>query len=33
VTPGVGGGILKLVAVVVVGWAALTWALRNRDAL
>jgi hypothetical protein len=33
VTPGVGGGVLKIAAVVVVGLAALTWALRRRDAL
>ncbi len=33
VTPGVGGGVLKLAAVMVVGLAALTWALRRRDAL
>lgn len=33
VTPGVGGGVLKLTAVMVVGIAVLTWALRRRDAL
>lgn len=33
VTPGVGGGVLKIGAVVVVGLAVLTWALRRRDAL
>lgn len=33
VTAGVGGGVLKLGAVVVVGLAVLTWALRRRDAL
>lgn len=33
VTAGVGGGVLKLAAVMVVGLAVLTWALRRRDAL
>lgn len=33
VTPGVGGGVVKLIAVMGVGIAALTWALRSRDAL
>lgn len=33
VAPGVGGGLLKLGAVLVVGLAVLTWALRTRDAL
>lgn len=33
VTPGVGGGIVKLAAVMVVGIATLTWALNRRDAL
>lgn len=33
VTAGVGGGVLKLVAVMVVGVGVLTWALRSRDAL
>lgn len=33
VTPGVGGGVLKLVAVLVLGFGVLTWALRSRDAL
>lgn len=33
VTPGVGGGIIKLTVVLVVGFVALTWALRRRDAL
>lgn len=33
VTAGVGGGIMKLGAVLVVGLATLTWALRRRDAL
>ncbi len=33
VTPGVGGGVLKLAGVLVVGAAVLTWALRRRDAL
>lgn len=33
VTPGVGGGVLKLAGVLAVGIAVLTWALRRRDAL
>ncbi len=33
VTPGVGGGVLKICAVVLAGFAALTWALKKRDAL
>jgi hypothetical protein len=33
IAPGAGGGIAKLVAVLVVGVALLTWALRKRDAL
>jgi len=33
VTPGVGGGVLKLAAVVVIGLGVLTWALKKRDAL
>lgn len=33
VTPGVGGGVVKLAGVVVVGFLILTWALRARDAL
>ena len=33
VAPGVGGGMAKLVAVLAVGVAVLTWALRRRDAL
>jgi ABC-2 type transport system permease protein len=33
VTIGVGGGLVKIGAVLVVGIAALTWALRSRDAL
>ena len=33
VTPGVGGGVLKIGAVVLAGFAALTWALKKRDAL
>jgi ABC-type transport system involved in multi-copper enzyme maturation permease subunit len=33
VTPGVGGGIAKLAAVLVVGLVVLTWALRRRDEL
>jgi hypothetical protein len=33
VTPGVGGGVLKLVAIVLIGLGTLTWAFRRRDAL
>lgn len=33
VTAGVGGGIAKLAAVLVIGFVVLTWALRRRDAL
>jgi hypothetical protein len=33
VTAGVGGGVVKLAAVVVIGLGALTWALKKRDAL
>lgn len=33
VTPGAGGGIAKVVAVLALGWAALTWSLHRRDAL
>lgn len=33
VAPGVGGGLIKLGAVLVLGTAVLTWALRTRDAL
>jgi ABC-type transport system involved in multi-copper enzyme maturation permease subunit len=33
VTPGVGGGLVKLAVLLVVGLATLTWALRRRDAL
>jgi len=33
VVPGIGGGVVKIAAVLVVGIAALTWALRRRDAL
>lgn len=33
VTPGVGGGIAKLVVVLALGLGALTWALKRRDAL
>ena len=33
VTPGVGGGVIKIAAVVVVGLGVLIWALRKRDAL
>lgn len=33
VAPGVGGGIAKLAAILVLGLGVLTWALRTRDAL
>ena len=33
IAPGAGGGIAKLAAVMVLGTAILTWALRKRDAL
>jgi ABC-type transport system involved in multi-copper enzyme maturation permease subunit len=33
VSPGVGGGLVKLGVVVVLGVGVLTWALRRRDAL
>ncbi|HEY4607541.1 MAG TPA: hypothetical protein VIH55_07805 [Acidimicrobiia bacterium] len=33
VTAGVGGGLVKLAAVVLTGLAVLTWALKRRDAL
>ncbi|MGF1617929.1 MAG: ABC transporter permease [Acidimicrobiia bacterium] len=33
IAPGAGGGIAKLAAVLVLGTAILTWALRKRDAL
>ncbi len=33
VAPGSGGGGAKILAVVVIGWAALTWALHRRDAI
>ncbi len=33
VSPGVGGGLVKLAGVVLVGLAVLTWALKRRDAL
>jgi len=33
VAPGVGGGLVKLSAALVLGTAVLTWALRRRDAL
>lgn len=33
VTPGAGGGVIKIAAALVVGLVALTWALRRRDAL
>ncbi len=33
IAPGAGGGIAKLVVVLIVGLSVLTWALRRRDAL
>ncbi len=33
VTAGVGGGVAKLAAVVLIGLGVLTWTLRSRDAL
>lgn len=33
VSPGVGGGLVKLAVVLVLGTGVLTWALRRRDAL
>lgn len=33
VAPGVGGGLVKLSAALVLGTALLTWAMRKRDAL
>lgn len=33
VTPGAGGGMAKLAAILLAGFAVLTWALRTRDAL
>jgi hypothetical protein len=33
VTAGVGGGVVKLAAAVVLGLGVLTWALKRRDAL
>jgi ABC-type transport system involved in multi-copper enzyme maturation permease subunit len=33
VQPGLGGGLIKLAAALVLGTAVLTWALRTRDAL
>lgn len=33
VTPGVGGGVAKLAVVLAIGFVALTWALRRKDAL
>lgn len=33
VAPGVGGGVIKLGVALVLGWAVLTWALRERDAI
>lgn len=33
VTPGAGGGVLKIAAILITGFIVLTWALRRRDAL
>lgn len=33
IAPGVGGGVAKLVVVLLVGFSVLTWALQRRDAL
>lgn len=33
ISAGAGGGVAKLVVVLVFGWLGLTWALRKRDAL
>ena len=33
VTPGVGGGLVKLGAIILLGLGVLTWALKRRDAL
>jgi ABC-type transport system involved in multi-copper enzyme maturation permease subunit len=33
VTPGVGGGLIKLAVILAIGLATLTWALKRRDAL
>ncbi len=33
ITPGIGGGVVKLASVLVVGLLVLTWALRRRDTL
>lgn len=33
VTPGVGGGVIKIAGLLVVGFLVLNWALRRRDAL
>jgi ABC-type transport system involved in multi-copper enzyme maturation permease subunit len=33
VAPGVVGGLIKLAAVLLLGWGVLTWALRRRDAV
>ena len=33
VTPGAGGGVAKIGAVVALGILVLTWALKRRDAL
>lgn len=33
VVPGVGGGVAKLLGVLIVGFGVLTWALKRRDAL
>jgi hypothetical protein len=33
VTPGVGGGVIKIAGLLVAGFLVLNWALRRRDAL
>lgn len=33
VTPGAGGGVVKVLIVMILGWLLLTWALRRRDAM
>ena len=33
VVPGAGGGIVKIGVALLLGWAVLTWALRERDAI
>lgn len=33
VAPGAGGGMAKLAVALILGWAVLTWTLRERDAI